>query len=57
MAKIYVKLLYTERRTWSQVPDDNDLKRDVKTLMKLDVANGVITVERYEEITGEPYVA
>lgn len=55
MAKIYVKLLYTERRTWSQVPDD--LKRDVKTLMKLDVVNGVITVERYEEITGEPYVA
>lgn len=55
MAKVYVKLLYAGRRTWSQVPDD--LKREVKSLLKADVVGGIITPERYEEITGEPYVA
>lgn len=55
MAKVYVTLLYADRRTWSQVPDG--LKREVKTLMKADVVSGVISIERYEEITGEPYAS
>lgn len=55
MAQIYVKLLYADKRTWQQVPDS--LKREIKNILKADIACGVITTERYEEITGEPYVA
>ena len=55
MAQVYVELLYAGKRTWSQVPDS--LKREVKSILKSDVARGYITPERYEEITGEPYVA
>lgn len=55
MAQIYVELLYAGKRIWSQVPDS--LKREVKSILKNDVARGYITPERYEEITGEPYVA
>ncbi len=54
MALVYKKLIYTGKRTWEEVPDG--LKRDVKRLLKDDVANGVITPEKYQEITGEPYV-
>ena len=54
MAQVYVKLLYADRRTWEQVPDN--LKEDVNNILKSDVAQGVITPERYEEITGGSYV-
>lgn len=55
MAQVYVNLLYAGKRTWNHVPDT--LKREVKSILRADVARGVITPERYEEITGEPYVA
>ena len=49
MAQVYVELLYAGKRTWSQVPDS--LKREVKSILKNDVARGYITSERYEELT------
>lgn len=55
MAQVYVNLLYADKRTWSQVPEN--LKAEVKSILKTDVARGFITPERFEEITGEPYVA
>lgn len=55
MARVYVNLLYAGMRTWNQIPDT--LKREIKSIFRADVACGVITPERYEEITGEPYAA
>lgn len=53
MARVYLQLLYAGRRTWDKIP--TNLKEEVKALLIADVSSGVITPERYTELTGEPY--
>lgn len=53
MAKIYWRTVKRGTRTFADIPDN--LKPDVKELARLDVENGIITSERYEEIIGETY--
>ena len=53
MVYVYVTLLYAGKRTWEQIPEN--LKENVKVVLKEEVSNGVITPERYKEITGDSY--
>ncbi len=55
MAKIWRNRIIAGTRTYQEVP--LLWKAQVKNLLRQDVANGVITAERYEEIVGEPYEA
>jgi hypothetical protein len=54
MAKVFYRSIYAGTKTINDVPAR--WLDDVKALFKVDVASGKITAERYEEITGEPYV-
>lgn len=54
MAKIYKKKLLEGAITFQDVPVR--YKEDVKILLRADVANGIISPETYETITGEPYI-
>lgn len=53
VAKIWYKRIKAGTRTFNEVPEE--LKDDCKEYFKLDVENGVITPEQYEEYVGEPY--
>ena len=53
MARIWANRLEAGDKTWDEVPASR--KAAVKAVLRADVAAGVITAERYEEITGEPY--
>lgn len=53
VAKIWRNRLEAGTQKWEDCPDK--YKPKVNILLREDVANGVITAERYEEITGEPY--
>lgn len=53
IAYSYWRRIKDGARTYDSVPPS--VAEDVKTLAKLDVENGVITAERFEELIGEPY--
>lgn len=54
MPKVYQVLVLNGKRTWDKVPDN--LKQEVKDLLKQDVINGDISAEQFEKIVGEKYV-
>lgn len=51
MAKIWRNRLEAGTQKWADCP--GRYREDVKTLMRADVDNGIITAERYQEIVGE----
>lgn len=53
MAKIWRNRIIAGDKTYEECP--TRYKAQVITLLRADVANGVITEEQFEEITGEPY--
>lgn len=53
MARIWANRLEDGTRTWAEVPASR--KNAVREVLRGDVASGVISEARYEEITGEPY--
>lgn len=53
MARIWANRLEDGTKTWAEVPATR--KVAVREVLRNDVASGVISAERYEEITGEPY--
>lgn len=53
MNRIWANRLEAGTKTWDEVPTSR--KTGVKVILHGDVEEGRITVERYEEITGEPY--
>lgn len=55
MAKIYAVLIVEDLRTFEQVPII--IKDQVKEILKQFVGDKKISIEQYEEIVGEPYVA
>lgn len=55
MAKIWFKQILRGYRTYSEVPIE--WKQAVAALLYRAVKSNELTPERYEEITGEPYVA
>lgn len=54
IARSYWNLIKANRRTFDSVPDS--VKNDVIILAKQDVDNGIITSEKYTELTGDVYV-
>lgn len=53
MAKIWHKRILAQTQVYADCP--LKYKADVKAMFIDDVQNGVITIEQYEEIIGEPY--
>lgn len=53
MAKIWRNRIEAGTKKYADCPER--YKDEVLALMREDVANGVITAERFEELTGEPY--
>lgn len=53
MARIWANRLEEGTKTWAEVPASR--KSAVREVLRGDVASGIITEERYTEITGEPY--
>lgn len=53
MARIWANRLEEGTKTWEEVPASR--KVAVREVLRGDVASGVISEARYEEITGEPY--
>ena len=54
MAKIWRNRIIARTRTFDEVPIA--WKQQVKMLLRADVKSGVITVQEYEELVGEPYI-
>ena len=54
MAKIYANQLIKGNIAWDDVVDG--MKEAVMAILQEHVQNGKITIERYEQITGQPYV-
>ena len=52
MNEIWANRLIAGTKAWDEVPDSR--KDGVKVVLTERVEKGVITPERYEEITGEP---
>ena len=55
MAKIWRNQIEAGHKAFAQCP--TRYKADVLVLMRQDVVNGVITAEKFEELTGQPYEA
>ena len=53
IAHSYWRRIKTGSRTFDTVPDS--VKDDVRTLAKMEVADGVITEDVYETLIGEAY--
>ena len=53
MARIWANRLEAGTKTWTEVPESR--KAAVNAVLRQDVADGKLSAERYEEITGEPY--
>lgn len=51
--RVWVSRLECGAKTWAECPDARKL--DVDNMLRRDVVTGVITAERYTEITGEEY--
>lgn len=54
MDRIWANRLEAGTKTWADVPEAR--KDNVKAILYADVEAGKLTPERYEEITGEPYI-
>ena len=54
IAYSYWRSIKRGNRTFGSIPDS--VKDDVRTLAKLDVQEGITTVEQYEQYIGDPYV-
>ena len=55
MGEVYKTLVLNNLRDYKKISPEN-LKQEVKTLLKADVVTGNITRERYTQIVGEEYV-
>lgn len=55
MNNIWANRLIAGTKTWDEVPASR--KDGVKAVLAERVAKGIITAERFEEITGEDYSA
>ncbi len=55
MARIWRNRIIAGDKEFSHCPDR--YKVQVLVLLRQDVVNGVITAERFEELTGQPYEA
>ncbi len=55
MARIWRNRIIASDKEFSHCPDRD--KVQVLVLLRQDVVNGVITAERFEELTGQPYEA
>jgi hypothetical protein len=53
MAKIWRNRIIAGTQNFTDCPDR--FKDDVLSLLRSDVSNGVITAEKFEELTGETY--
>ena len=53
IAHSYWRSIKRGTRTFDSIP--TSVRIDVHTLAKLDVQEGIITVEQYEQYIGEPY--
>ena len=53
IVKVYWRSMKRGARTFQNVPED--LRSDVKTLARQDVASGEISAEKYEQYIGEAY--
>ena len=53
MNRIWANRLEAGTKTWAQCP--NSRKTDIDAILRQDVADGVITQERYAMITGSNY--
>lgn len=53
MNRIWANRLEAGTQIWADVPERR--KAAVDAILRQDVADGVITAEHYEEITGNPY--
>ena len=53
MNEIWANRLIAGTKTWGEVPDSR--KDGVKVVLEERVENGMLTSEKYEEITGEKY--
>lgn len=51
--RIWANRLEAGTKTWDECPDIR--KNGVDAVLRQDVADGVITAERYAEITGKDY--
>lgn len=56
IAKIYWRNIKNGNRTFDSITDEV-VADEVKRLAREDVASGVITAERYEELVDEEYAA
>lgn len=54
MARIWANRLEAGTKTWAECVKAGRADA-VRTVLREDVVAGVITAERYQEITGEPY--
>ena len=54
MAKIYWRRIKAGTRFFNDVPSDK-LKDEIRALAAQDVANGVITEDKFMELIGEEY--
>lgn len=54
ISKIYWRNIKIGARTFNSIKDEV-VAEEVKRLAKVDVVNGVITVDEYEQFIGEPY--
>lgn len=55
MGEVYKTLVLNNLRDFKKINPDN-LKQEVKTLLKADVVSGSITREKYAQVVGEEYV-
>lgn len=53
MPRIYAELIVAGRKTFTQVPEQ--VKADVKLVLKEYVVDGRLTPEQYQDLVGEPY--
>lgn len=54
MAKIYAALIIAGKKKFSEVPEQ--IKEDVKNILKEEVVNDKITPELFQELVGEAYI-
>ncbi len=55
MNEIWANRLVAGTKTWDKMPPDR--RKGVKAVLAARVAAGEITAERYQDITGETYLA
>ncbi len=51
MARLWAKKLICREKAWAEVPESR--RKDVKAVLRTNLETGKITMQEYEEITGE----